>query len=539
MLVSDPAPADARTGPRADLPLLVALAVELLALAVVPRVVTVDGPAHVLGGHVLTAQLDPSELVRRFYEVDIGPVPNLLATWLLGALLLVLGPDAAEKALVALHVVLLPLALRYALRGVDPRAGWLAVAAVPFTFGYLFSYGFYNFLLAVSLSLLVVGLALRRRSGWTARSVLGLAALLLLTWTAHLLPVLVAGGTAAVLALARVRWAVRTGEGLVPAARRHALPVALAGVPVLALTVRFAGSDAAERGAPERLGLVDLVAGLLGLGKPLVVHGPLEHLPALVVAAALAAVAVGARRTAVRTPEREALVAAGLLVTVAYLLSPQRYGIEYGFLNDRLATFPPLLLVLAAAAPPPSARARRRVVAALLGAGAALGLLRLPSEVHYQRDVAELLSVAPAVPPGSTLLRVTLWRDPPVGPDARNATRDPLRHEVSRLAVLTGGVDVGHYEADLPYFPVRFRPETNPRRVVDPTGRGLELVPPAVDLAAGAAVVDVVVVIGRRQAAADVLARPATRQLLSDLEASYRRVAVSAPDGLAEVWVRE
>ena len=56
------------------------------------------------------------------------------------------------------YVVLLPLALRYALRGVDPRAGWLAVVAVPFTPHYLFTYGFYNLCLGVGLG------AARRRA---------------------------------------------------------------------------------------------------------------------------------------------------------------------------------------------------------------------------------------------------------------------------------------------------------------------------------------------------------------------------------------
>ena len=88
-----------------------------------------------------------------------------------------LGADAAEKALVAAYVVLLPLALRYALRGVDPRADWLAVVAVPFTPHYLFTYGFYNLCLGLGLGLLVVGLALRQRDGWTPRTTALLAGL--------------------------------------------------------------------------------------------------------------------------------------------------------------------------------------------------------------------------------------------------------------------------------------------------------------------------------------------------------------------------
>jgi len=76
-----------------------------------------------------------------------------------------------------------------------------------------------------------------------------------------------------------------------------------------------------------------------------------------------------------------------------------------------------------------------------------------------------------------------LWRDAPVGPDARNQA--PLRHEAGRIAVLRGGVDVGDYQAVTNYFPVRFRARTDPRRAIDPDLQGLERVPPRVDLTHG------------------------------------------------------
>lgn len=513
----------------ADLALAVAVGLELLVLALLPRVVTVDGPAHVAGGWALAHAGDP--VVARLYEVDLQALPNLLATFLLAGLLTVAGPDTAEKLLVAAYAVLLPLALRYALRGVDPRAGWLAVVAVPFTGGYLFFYGFYNFCLGLALSLVVAGVALRRRDGWTPGGVAALAGAVLLTWSAHLLPALVAAVLVGVLALTRV---AQDGPG---GLRRHLLPVVVAGLPVLVLTLAFAGSEAAARGPAERRPLGELVLGLVGLGRPLVVYSDAEYAVCAALALLLAGLAVQRRA---RSPERRALGLTTLLVTAAYLASPNRFGPEYGFLNDRLSLFPPLLLLLWSAGPPPSRAVRRAVVAVVLGAALALTLLRVPTEVRFQRDVAELLSVAPAVPRGSTLVRLQLWRPQPVGGGVagRNRFRDPLRHETSRLAVLAGGVDAGHYEAVLPYFPVRFRPERDPRRALDPTLRELDRVPPGIDLAAARDLVDVVVVVGRRRAAPEVLASPAAQRALADLTASYRLAATSARTGLAEVWVR-
>ncbi len=67
--------------------------------------------------------------------MTLAPLPNVLGTLLLAAPLAVLGPDDAERALVLAYAVGLPPSLRYALRGVAARAGWLAVTAVPFVGG--------------------------------------------------------------------------------------------------------------------------------------------------------------------------------------------------------------------------------------------------------------------------------------------------------------------------------------------------------------------------------------------------------------------
>lgn len=514
-----------------DRVLAAVVAVQAAALVGWTRVVTVDGPAHLASAAALLRAGEPSHAV---YDVDLTPVPNMLATLLLAALLGVLGPDGAERALVLAYAVALPLAMRYALRGVDERAGWMAVVAVPFVAGYLYTYGFYNLCLALVGMLVVTGLALRRRTGWSVRSTAGLTAALLVTWSAHLLPLLVAGLFVAVLGACRATADGRSGVS--SALARHVGAPLLAGLPVLALTAAFWVESAASRGAPVRVSSVgSLAVGLLNLGRPLVAWTVWEYAASTLVAVGLGALVARSQAWRDRSPERLALAVTTVLVTVWYLVSPDRYGPAYGFLNDRLSLFPPLLLALWAASPPPSRRSGRAGVALLLVGTAGLIALRVPTDLRYQRDVAELVSVAPQVPRGATLVTLRLWRDGPVGPDARNRARDPLRHQGGRVAVLRDAVDIGHYQAITPYFPVRFHSATDPRAAVDPDGHGLEQVPPRVDLTSGP---DVVLLVGRTRAAPEVLAEAGTAALLADLSSAYRRVATSAPSGLVEVWHR-
>lgn len=533
-----------------DLLLALAVTVQAAALVAWPRVVTVDGPAHLASAAALLHAGDPTQAL---YRLDLSPVPNLLATVLLAALLTFLGPDDAERTLVLAYAVGLPLAMRYALQGVDPRAGWLAVASVPFVGGYLFTYGFYNLCLALIGMLVVIGVALRQRSGWSPRAGLAVGLLLVLTWSAHLLPLLVAALVVGVLALCRVASARRAAQGagqdprrsagLRTAVQRHVLPPLLAGLPVLALTAVFAVQSTESRGDAERLSSPpSLLAGLLSLGRPLVAWTTWEYAGSALVAVAVLALAVLCgehRRTGPprggATAERTALAVSGLLLTAWYLVTPDRYGPAYGFLPDRLSLFPPLLLILWSAAAPPSRRASRAAVAVLLVGTTVLIGVRLPTDVRFQREVTELVSVAPSVPRGSTLVLLRLSRSGPVGPEARNQVRDPLRHQGGRIAVLRDAVDVGHYQAVTASFPLQFRAATDPRRAIDPDLQGLTVVPPRVDLTAGPGVV---LLVGRRSAAPEELAGEESRRLIEQLEQSYRLVTTSGRSGLVEVWQR-
>jgi hypothetical protein len=547
----DPSGATARGGRRpgwATVLLLVGLAVQLAPLLLLGHVLTQDGPAHVDSAWVLLHHGDAGavgEALRENYLVDLTPVPNLLTTGMLAALLPLLGQDWAEKAVVAGFVLALAGGLRYALRGVDRRAGWLAVAALPLAGGHLVAYGFYNFVWGVALSLVAMGVALRARTGWTAARTVSLALLLLLTWSAHLLPEVAAIGVIGSLALGRAL-ATRGTSGWGPALRRHVAGPALAIAPTVLLTGWYVLTGGGEHGQVAGGPSLVRVGWLLTMYRPLVVGSWWELGPALAVAGTLIALLVVALRRggersgdadpALARADRSALGLATVLAALAVLVSPSRLGQEYGFLPDRLAWFPPLVLLLFVATRLPRRTTTHRLVAVLLVAAAtAAALVRLPTQLRDERAADELLSVAADVPAGSTFL--VLRFDPyeaALAPVPR--APDPLRHVSSRLAVEAGAVDVGHYEAAFPYFQVRFTAEPGIRAAIDPEREGIERVPPTVDLPAARGDLDTVVVVGLDQAPDWVRSDDRTSRVLTDLRAGYDEVAVSEPSGYASVW---
>jgi hypothetical protein len=529
---------------------VVGLLVQLVPLLIFPIVLSQDGAAHVDGAWVLTHHGDAGPLgavLRRQYRIDLAPVPNMFTTLVLAALVRLLSADAAERWLVAAFAVALVAAVGYAARAVDRRAGWLAAAALPLVGGQLAAYGFYNFCWGVVGAVLVLGMALRRRAGWSVPAAVVLAVVLTLTWSAHLLPYGIALLGVALLAAARTRAQVRSGETtLPPALRRHVLPVALAALPSLALTGRYAAAGSGTVGGPDGWPSPARPASLVTGFRPLVVDSWLELAPAIVVMATLAYLGLRAtgrwrwRRADVSegtAPERVAIAVLLACCAAGYLLAPNQLGDNFGFLPERLAWFPLLVLVLWSATRPAARRVRLVATVLLVVAASAAMVIRLPAQAAAADDAQELLSVAGAIGPGSdfVVLRYSRSARGPL-PIAAHSAPDYLRHESSRLAIRAGSADAGLYEAETPYFQVSFAGGPQVWRRLAPAPSDLEAQPPAVDLAAARGLLDDVVVVGLDRAPPAVRHAPDTQAVLRELTANYQLVKVSSPTGLASVW---
>ena len=484
---------------------------------------TVDGPAHVLGARVL-ADWSGHGIYRELYVRDAFPTPNLASSWLLAALVKAGSLRAAETAVQLACVLGLPLALRYAVRGVRGESAWLALAAVPLSFGYLFCYGFYNFCLGMALCLVCAGWALRYAPAWSPRAIAGLAALLVATWFTHLVPFALALLYVGALALAGPR-----------TVRAYAAP-ALAALPGLALTAAYVAHTRQGEG-PAWSGVPGLAAGLVTLQAPLVTYTRAE----LVVSVGLAAglVALGVRAARARAGGGRGPLLALALATALYLAAPNSFGVDFGLINERLSYFPVLFGVLWLAATPWGPRVAAGGTVALVAAAAVLFAVRVPDLRAYDRLADEYASAARWVPPGSALVALRYAEFAPGG--GRNAHFDPVRHLSSGLAAATHSVDVGHYEAVFDYFPAQFRPGRDLRRAIDPTLAGLPAVPPQVDLGAAERLagrrIDVVLLVGADrgdEAPGSAAAAAAVRAWLG--AHGYARAGVTGPSGLVEVW---
>lgn len=144
------------------------------------------------------------------------------------------------------------------------------------------------------------------------------------------------------------------------------------------------------------------------------------------------------------------IVLLGLFLALAYVAVPDRFGLHGSYVKARLA-FLPALLWLACSRLPGWRVARWGLVGAIAALVAVnLGLVWRYFEVH-NRELEEFTAGIEQVGRNRTLRAVVPAGDP--------GLPDPLLHAAGYYCLTTGNIDLDNYEASLPYFPVRWRPE--------------------------------------------------------------------------------
>ena len=522
------------------------LAAQLAPLWLLDHVPTQDGPGHLAVANVLRA-IDRPEgaALRDYYVANDRALPNVFIYAVLAQGLGFLPLPVAEKVLLSAYVLGLPLAALYALRGVRPDAGFLATLVVPFTYGFLFWMGFYNFCVSLVAFLVAVGFWLRHGERPGLGRMFVLAALLL--WTAFCHPVSVVMAVLAILGLAAWDALLDLRErqgGRIRIIARRLLPPLAASLPGLALVASFVGERMGAR--TSSLGLWVKVKHLAALYSLAALDRRTAFAAAALalLVAALGAGLLGRRLAALRARGNDPMPALepgdGLLLlalgfVLVDLLAPSELA-GGGFVNHRLALFPWLAAILWLGTGSWSGRLRWVVQAAAAAVTLGFLALQVPLWLRLDRQMGEVAAVAARVPPDRTLVAFP-FSPQGVAEDGRPLAfrTGPLRYAEAYAAARRRIVDLTIFQPNEDYFPVEYRPDRNPYVHLGPGG-GMDAVPPCVGFAGyerrTGGRVDYVLVSG---VTAKHRAMPETAAFFRQLAAGYERVAVS-PGGFAELW---
>lgn len=123
---------------------------------------TVDGPAHLYNSRLIHELLTTnSDYLSSFFEFNKGLVPNWIGHFILSNLMFLFPALIAEKVLLSIYIVLLPFSVRFLSKQVSPEgqaSNFALYFVFPFSYSFLFYFGFYNFHLGMVILFFTVGL---------------------------------------------------------------------------------------------------------------------------------------------------------------------------------------------------------------------------------------------------------------------------------------------------------------------------------------------------------------------------------------------
>ncbi len=411
-----------------------------------PYFPTQDGPSHLYNAWVMTAIGDPAyPLVTGAYGVDRKLFPNWAGQAILSTLIRVTSPAIAEKTLFSLLVLGIPAATLVLARTVGRGRGegeppWWSLLGFFFALNHPLHKGFENHGLGLIVYIFILAWWWRnRRPGWTVFRVAILNILLAAAYFCHIVPFLVSLLSVAALEIfsghsRAVR--IRFLAGLTPAglllvyylfAFREPAAINWPGADELRMKTLYLLKSGMLMGFSRREGWYIALSLLLGLGV-------IRELTA--------------RPASPKENRLLPLLSAGLIVL--YLVTPDQIG-RGRYLNMRLALYPlfPLLAWLSPPKQPPL-----KIILIVL-----IALFNL---VHWQESLAahrtinrhyrRIVSLAGQIPEHSFVITARKFK-------RGHQQLRPLLHAVGYGIVGRDIVNLGNYEARLPYFPVRWNRE--------------------------------------------------------------------------------
>lgn len=133
--------------------------INLIPVLVVQYFPTVDGPAHLYNSKLITELLSDSDgILSRIFVFNDNLNPNWAGHFILSGLLYVFPAYLSEKILLLSYLVLFPVSFRYLFKKLNLKETYILYFVFPFTYSFLFYYGFYNFHLGLVFLFFAIGL---------------------------------------------------------------------------------------------------------------------------------------------------------------------------------------------------------------------------------------------------------------------------------------------------------------------------------------------------------------------------------------------
>ncbi len=423
-----------------------------LPILLLPAFPTLDGPAHAYNANLFREwYLGDQEFLSAYFSSHPFINPNLLSHLILGLAGLILEPSQAEKLMVVLCVISLPMAFRYFIRSFQEQINAFTFLILPFAYSFPLFLGFFNFCLGISVFFFAYGYWVRRGKDGGYRSKVILFILFFACYLAHLFVFLLLAGIVFLHELV-IWWKARDSKNGI-------ISVLLLLLPLLILSVWFLlrQPKMSPGGIPDPLQIMGWLfnaQSIIGLneGYEQVFTRCISVLSILLLGGIVFRwKKFNLERDSVKSTVRLLLLVAGLgILALNFLFPDWMFGGGYLSLRLNFLFFIFLFTVIALY--------YRNTTIGMLCVTVVLittsfRLVYYTSEsAKHARDVPELQELAGHIPERSNVLPLIY-------------SNEWFQGHFSNYIGKTGKVIIfENYEAETHYFPLEWKPEQNPKK---------------------------------------------------------------------------
>jgi hypothetical protein len=410
---------------------------------------SLDSPAHLYNAKlILELMQGDGFIVQHFYQFNPMVVPNWMGHALLALFYLIFGEWwLAEKLMLVLYFVSLPLAVDYFIRTIGGNRWW-SFWSLPFLFSFVFSIGFYNYSLSIIFALLFLSNSWKFfERQFSVKENLMLFLLLLMVYFSHgftfLLTLFIWGASA--LPCLIIEW--KKSHSIKSLMYRYLKAVIL----ISPLIVLYRMNTAYHSGIPTFLERLDLMKDLFRWRSLIVYHeGKEERWTVLMSVLTIALLILVFVRTKFRfTLPQQRVILTAITLFMLFFLLPDNTG-SAGFISVRIQGWLALMtIVFLSVSTVPSRLALGTTIFMLV---AHFALVNFHSRVvHKDGRLLEQCAVAQQYIPAHSVLHF------------EDLSRDwRFQHFSNFIALQSKDVAcTENYEANVDYFPLCFQSMSN------------------------------------------------------------------------------
>lgn len=168
---------------------LVAIIIVCIPVFSVDYLITLDGPNHLYTSRTFYQLIAGDDFYQTYFETNSNFTPNYLTVIVLGALQTIFSTIVSLKIFHLLHIFLLLFGAYFWSNSQNEKQRAYPFLILPFVYSHLFFSGFYNFILAVSISFFVLGLYDRFSTRkWKLKQYVIVGMLLFTVFASHIIP---------------------------------------------------------------------------------------------------------------------------------------------------------------------------------------------------------------------------------------------------------------------------------------------------------------------------------------------------------------